>query len=103
MADFLLSAIAHKNAFKIRHRTAVLLQTVKLFCPFFCLFCSADILSLKLTKFVHIGIQKHTVDRLAKSRRKDIKLLDETLSFKRSLLTHDRLKQSSAIYYTLYS
>ena len=52
---------------------------------------------------VHIGIQKHAVDRLAKNRRKDIKLLDETLSFKRSLLTHVRLKQSSAIYYTLYS
>jgi len=32
---------------------------------------------------VHIGIHKHTVDRLAKNRRKDIKLLDTKLSVSR--------------------
>ena len=37
---------------------------------------------------VHIGIHKHAVDRLAKNRRKDIKLLDTNLSVSRGAHSH---------------
>ena len=37
---------------------------------------------------VHIGIHKHAVDRLAKNRRKDIKLLDTKLSVSRRAYSH---------------
>ena len=37
---------------------------------------------------VHIGIHKHAVDRLAKNRRKDIKLLDTKLSVSRGAHSH---------------
>ena len=37
---------------------------------------------------VHIGIHNHAVDRLAKNRRKDIKLLDTKLSVSRGAHSH---------------
>ena len=37
---------------------------------------------------VHIGIHKHTVVRLAKNRRKDMKLLDTKLSVSRGAYSH---------------
>ena len=49
-ADFLSSAIYSSEWFQVRHRKAIFRnKRQNVFARFFCLFCSADILSLKLT------------------------------------------------------